>query len=276
MPQPHELTVIIPVKDDPLLFACIASIDVVCNVLIVLNSAPKTYKTSVQETYRNESHIEVLISPVCGLGANYNFAIQHCKTEYILLMDSDCRFSKNTIMDLLEGLSDAPLSKGVVEFDSHNYLSSIVARHRYFNTSSFINAYSPPLAFSKSVLKHHLEYFFHEGLHWAEDLDFDYRIQKASLRIAHRPKATIIHKSLTPSQDLKAAYNYGKGYAQGVLLGLYPEVKAFTSDVQNKYHSYYQRVKAQESWSVGVYGLWWLKAYREGYRDHMVECGHAP
>jgi glycosyltransferase involved in cell wall biosynthesis len=214
-----DLTILIPVRRDRRLALCLASIDVECRVLVVLNGATTEFEHWVR-TLRPD--LEVVVSARAGIGHAYNLGLAACRTEYALLMDSDCTFRRGTIGRIRAGLDSAALSKGRVSFSHRSHLSRVIAAYRTYTTSSFVNAFSPPLGLSRAAIELLLGNFFDDELIWAEDLDFDHRVRARGIRIAYDPDAVVVHPALTPAEDLRAAYHYGVGYAVGARKGVFP------------------------------------------------------
>ncbi len=246
------------------------SIDVPCKVLLVANGSTPEFiswlERSVRNRKRKEEDCVIVETPKTGLGHAYNLGIDRCRTEYVLLMDSDCTFSPGCINTLLNALSEAALSKGFVRFLYSDPLSKTVAKLRHHTTSSFVNAYSPPLAFSKTVVRHYLNFFFHEELAWSEDFDFNLRVQKANLKIAYRPEAVVFHPPISLFEDLRSASNYGFGYGIGVCSGIYPTpMKKSVKGQISRNWDIFKEVRIKNGFFPACYSLFWSHFYRRGY-----------
>lgn len=262
-----DLTVLIPVRDDRFLCACIASIDFPCHVLVVLNGATAEFDAWVRLTC---PAVSILRLSRPGLGAAYNAGLAACATEFVLLMDSDCRFLPGTIAKLRGLLENAPLAKGRVLFDAVGSASRAVAAYRAWHTGDRANAFSPPLAFSRTVLRLTLGHYFDDALVWSEDLDFDRRVQAAKLRIEHDPTAVVLHPPLGLMQDLLAAYHYGAGYAVGERKGLFPGAATLSAAARVRRDLRHALLVArQKGFAAGLYSLTWWAAFRRG-RKHAL------
>ena len=264
-----DLTILIPVRDDRRLPSCIASIDFPCCVLVVLNGATAEFDAWVRAACPDVSILR-LAKP--GLGAAYNAGLAACSTEFVLLMDSDCRFLPGTIARLRGLLANAPLAKGRVLFEAVGPVSRAIAAYRAWHTGDRANAFSPPLAFSRTVLRLTLGHYFDEALAWSEDLDFDRRVQAARLRIEHDPDAAVLHPPLSLMVDLRAAYHYGVGYAVGESKGLFPSAPALSISarvVRDLRHAVL--VARQKGFPAGVYSLMWWAAFRRGRRHTLQD-----
>lgn len=214
-----EMSIIIPVKDDARIINCIKSIDVEVEIVVVFNGATEEFKHIV-----DGFNVTVVELKEAGLSNAYNAGISKAKYRNILLMDSDCVFSKGCIAKLYSGLEKAKLSKGRVEFLKENSISNIVAKTREYTTSDFCNAFSPPLAFTKDIVAD-IGYFFHPNLKWEEDWEFNLRVMKSGLKIYWDITAIVFHPSLSIRNDLRSAFNYGIGHAQGIRMGVFKQEK---------------------------------------------------
>jgi GT2 family glycosyltransferase len=201
------------------------------------------------------------------LGHAYNLGLEACPTEYALLMDSDCIFVPGTIEKLRRGLDAAVLSKGAVQFShGRGVVSRAIAAYRTFHTSDHLSAFSPPLALSRSAVKLLLGGYFDEALAWAEDLDFDRRVKARGIRIAHLPEASVVHPPLTLSQDLRAAFRYGTGYAVGERKGIFPSPRNRTWRERldaDLWH--FKVVLSAKGTAAALYAMIWAQAYRLGF-----------
>lgn len=261
-PVIDDLTVLIPVRDDRRLLGAIGSMEVECAVMVVLNGATPAFEAWVRE--RVPPRTRVLSLPEPGLGRAYNEGLRACDTEYALLMDSDCRFAPGTIERLRRGLAHAPLSKGRVAFEAADCWSRVVAQYREFHTSDFVNAYSPPLALSRTLVEVLLGGFFREELAWSEDFEFDRRVRQRGLRIHHDPEAVIFHPPLGLRADLRAAYNYGRGYAMGERLGVLPRAQRGPVERLRRRWRHFDDVWRAKSLPAGLYALVWNEVLRAG------------
>lgn len=222
-----DLTIIIPCATDIKINDCIQSIYETCiddvEILVSLNGASK----DVKEILKNFQHVKICEVKEANLSKAYNNGIKHASRNNILLMDSDCIFVKNTIKLLYDGLKYAKLSKGLVVFRSNNLTSKIIAKVREYTTTDFISAYSPPLAFSKDIKSLIGGYYFDERIPWSEDSEFNYRVQKAGIKIHYNPKAVIYHAPISISQDIRSGFKYGRGKRISEELGLLPRTNYF-------------------------------------------------
>ncbi|WP_191567435.1 glycosyltransferase family 2 protein [Metabacillus idriensis] len=256
-----NLSVVVPAYNDPRLEQCLKSIDEDVEVIVVLNGATEKVK---KIAYSSKAVIAELKEP--NLAKAYNYGIQIATHKNILIMDSDCIFRKGTILKLYNLLDEASLAKGRVMFSFSSRIGKIIARARHIHTSKK-NAYSPPLAFDKTILEKVGGYYFDEALAWTEDYDFDVRVKKAKLTLKYDDTARIIHPELSLMQDLKSSFNYGVGHSRGVVFkkeGYYAP--------QNKLKSLYSSfkyVRGKYGILTGIYLLLWQLSFYNGYRKEI-------
>lgn len=218
-----DLTIIIPCATDIKIKYCIQSIYETCiddvEILVSLNGASQ----AVRQILKNFRKVRVCEIKEAHLSKAYNNGIKHASRNNILLMDSDCVFGKGAIKLLYNGLRYEKLAKGLVIFRSSNLMSQVISKVREYTTTDFISAYSPPLAFSKDIKSLIGGYYFDERVPWSEDSEFNYRIQKAGIKIHYNPEAIIYHAPISIKQDIKSGFKYGRGKRISEELNLLPK-----------------------------------------------------
>ena len=137
----RQTTIIIPVKDDPKVEACLDSINEDVEVVLSLNGATDL----VREIGRQHPLQPIMTEiPEANIAAAYNAGIESASGRYLLFMDSDCTFRPDTIRKLVQPLTNRRVVKGRVEFTpGTGLLSRIIASSRTFEISDHVSAYSP-------------------------------------------------------------------------------------------------------------------------------------
>jgi glycosyltransferase involved in cell wall biosynthesis len=229
-----DLTIIIPCSTDIRIKYCIQSIYRTCvdnvEILVSLNKASER----IRRILKSFQEVKICEIKPANLSKAYNNGIRHASRNNILLMDSDCVFAKNTIELLYNGLKHEKLSKGLVIFRNNNLVSKTISKVREYTTTDFISAYSPPLAFSKDIKDLIGGYYFHNQVPWSEDSEFNYRVQKARLKIHYNQKAIIYHAPITIKQDIKSGLRYGRGKRISEELNLLPKTDYLQLSVHTK------------------------------------------
>lgn len=258
-----DLSIVIPVSSDLRIVDCIRSVDEDVEIVVSLNKPTNALKQALQGYTVTLTEIDE-----ANLSKAYNEGIAKAKYENILLMDSDCVFEKGAIRKIFNGLEGHALSKGVVVFQGGNWMNNIVAKVRAFSTSDDLSAFSPPLAFKKSIVNE-IGYYFDPDLIWEEDLDFDQRVKKAKLKINWIKDGLIYHPKLSFKQDLRSAYNYGRGHGIGLYKGIYKENK-LPKEIKKKMNKViYAHLRETKGLGTDLYFMVWKKFYRKGIKDQL-------
>lgn len=213
--SPINLSVIIPVRDDPLISRCIDSIDAPVESVIVLNTPSEQVRAISEELSLKKGTIVTEIARN-NLAEAYNAGIAASSRDNILLMNSDCTFDPGTISKLYIGLEKEFIAKGKPRPTITNLESLVVAKSRDYHCGDLKNAYSPPLAFRKSISELIGGYYYNPSVPWTEDHEFNQRVQDAGLNIYYDPSATIQHAPLDIKTDLRSAFRYGAGQYEGI------------------------------------------------------------
>jgi len=211
-----KLSIVIPCRDDAQVVACARSIDAPAEIVIALNGSTPTFVDALRRTLGDRVRLELLPRPNRSLAAERGIAT--ASHDSVLLMDSDCVFTPGSIAAidsaLAAGDGDAEVFKGDIAFDcGATRLSALVARSRQRRMAGRLNAYKPPLAFSRRLRARLGGHFFDARLPWKEDADLDYRVRRAGIRIVPVPECLIRHAALSPLADLRSSFLYGVGAA---------------------------------------------------------------
>lgn len=212
----YSTSIVIPCCDDILIKNCLESIDANVEIVVSLNKP----SDAVKKIMDNFPGVKIIETDKKGIALAYNNGIEAASNEWVLLMDSDCVFLKNTIVKMWAMTMQFQVIKGKIVFQSTGLVSSVIARVREFTTSDMINAYSPPLLFNKKIIEE-IGYYFHPDLVWSEDADFNNRVKTKNIQIGYVPEAIIFHKPIFLVQDIKSAFNYGVGRQIGKELKIY-------------------------------------------------------
>lgn len=224
----RRTSVVIPVRDDIRIFACVDSIDEdAVEVVVVSNGSPPEFTRMLKRFLADR--VTLVVVREAGIGRAYNSGIEAASGRYILLMDSDCTFAEGAVRQLAHGIGTASLVKGRLTFATAGLTTRMAAGVRTATEDSLrsgrASAYSPPLLYDRQIVTQMGGYHFADDLAWREDRDFELRRRAAGLPVAFAPLATITHAPLPVLSDLRSAFNYGRGEALGRTLGLFPAEK---------------------------------------------------
>lgn len=265
-----KISIIIPVKDDLRIANCIKSIDEQVEVVVSLNEPSQKIRDLVDKIKTNKRFhkLNIIVCEIkkASIAGAYNNGIKFSTNEIVLLTNSDCLFKKGTIRKMYNNLGSNLLSKGKLEFIRDSWITGVVARAREYHSTDKVNAYAPPLLFSKRIKRHINGYYFHPSLCWLEDSEFDNRVQKAGLKISYDITAVVYHEALTPARDLKSAFWYGVGKRIGVELGIH-EVPTGVLGSIKKYIIFGSIKKGIFS---GIYLFTWKMTLLIGYYWQML------
>jgi glycosyltransferase involved in cell wall biosynthesis len=255
-------SVIIPVKDDPRIVDCVASIDEEgIEIVVSLNGSDDETRRLVAEGLPRP----VVVTEIAegNLGAAYNAAVAAAGRRYLLFMDSDCVFRPGTIRALALAVQDHPVVKGRVQFSSgHGPLSRCIEQSRSFQIADHVNAYSPPLIYDRTIEDRIGGYHYSSLIHWEEDREFDFRLQLAGIPVSYLPDAVVLHAAQDGVSDLRSGFRYGLGEGIGQELGLFlsPRLGWRLADDARSVG----QIARRRGLAPAVYRIAWLTSYHLG------------
>jgi len=264
-----NISILIPVSNDLGLKRCINSIDESVEVVISLNKPSKALRKQVDSIInlkkkgKKYKKIKFVVCEIKeqSIAKAYNNGIKHASYDKVLLMDSDCIFKKGCINRLDKNIKQKFLSKGKVIFTYESFITKVVAKAREFHTSDVVNAYSPPLLFSKKIISYIGGYYFHPSLYWLEDSEFDKRVRNTNLEIGYDQKANVFHPPISPFSDLRNSFCYGISKKIGVYLGIHDKPRGVIKSVKK----YLIDASKEKGFFIGVYLLIWKLSFLLGY-----------
>jgi GT2 family glycosyltransferase len=210
-----QMTVVIPTVNDRRVFRVVHQVlEVEAECLVVCNGSSPAFEGELRKL-----PIRIESLPDANLSWALEVGVRAATYDKIVLMDSDCRFSEETLVRFFQLLDEHPLVRGMCVFEQKNFMSRIIANVRTATTTVVQGAYKPPLGLVRSNLLKHLDYFFHPDILWCEDAEFDARRIAAGIPVHFAPEAIIYHDCLQMLSDLRSAARYGRGYARAELLG---------------------------------------------------------
>lgn len=214
-----KLTIVIPCKDDLKISNCLSSIDSQVEIVVVFNGSTKEYINFVKKVGEaNRLNMRTIELDKSNLALALEKGTWTAHNDWVLYMDSDCKFEKKAIESFYEAMVNGDPSKEVYKgkvifVKSTSWISKIIARSRQHHTAEELTAYKPPLSVSKKIADKIGGHFFNEKLIWREDADLDNRLREAKVKIKFIPKGIIYHGALTLKTDLRSTFRYGVGGA---------------------------------------------------------------
>jgi len=203
-----NLTIAIPLSRDKRVFQCLDSIDMKCEVIVVLNGS---YDKSIERRL-NERDIKILKMRKFSFSKFYNLIIKKSKFDKIFFMDSDCIFVKGALSKLNKKMKNFLIIKGKINFLYNSLQTYITAKAREFTTSDPPNLYIPGLIFNKKLF--HKIGFFNENINYCADAEMAKRIFKSGIKWKNEHISLINHDPVLFKEDLRSAFRYGIGIAE--------------------------------------------------------------
>lgn len=205
-----ELSLIICVADDIRIKDVLQSIDVFCEVVIVLNGATEEVKKIVYDHKKNTNFKLVVIEiPERNLSKSRNIGIEKATYDKVVFYDSDCIITEGSLEKFNTALNKYLLVDGNVYFKKDTFQSKIIAPTREMGIPGY--ALCPAMGINKKIKSQIGNYFFDTDIKWIEDSEMNIRAKKANIVVYSIDQITCIHDNLTFKQDLKSAYRYGYG-----------------------------------------------------------------
>lgn len=210
MKRKMDLSLIACVADDLRIIKLLETIDIDCEVIIVLNGATEKLKKMVIE-YKELStlRIKLLELPERNLSKARNYGIENAMYDKVVFYDSDCLIVKDALVKFYYMLDDYLLVDGRVFFKQDTYASKIISYTREIGLPGY--ALCPAMGVNKKIKPMIFNYFFDDDIQWIEDAELNIRAKKSNIEVGKINSVTCIHDNLSFKQDLKSAYRYGYG-----------------------------------------------------------------
>lgn len=204
------ISLIICVADDIRIKNTLESIDIFCEVIIVLNGATAQVRKITQEYKQTDKYKLVVVEiPERNLSKSRNIGMKTATYDKVVLYDSDCIVVKGAIEKFYKLLDQYLLVDGKVKFKADTFQSKVISPTRELGIPGY--ALCPAIGIHKNIKEKVGNYFFDDDIQWIEDSELNIRASKAKIKVGIISEITCIHDNLTFKQDLKSAYRYGYG-----------------------------------------------------------------
>ena len=215
-----EISLVICVADDIRIMNMLESIDVFCEVVVVLNGATIQVKKIIQK-YKNTEKYKLVVVEISerNLSKSRNMGMKKATYDKVILYDSDCIVVKGAIEKFYNLLDQYMLVDGKVLFKADTFQSKIISPTRELGIPGY--ALCPAIGIHKKIKEKVGNYFFDDDIQWIEDSELNIRAKKAKIEVGIINEVTCIHDNLTFKQDLKSAYRYGYGVKNAALKNLH-------------------------------------------------------
>lgn len=268
------LSIVIPCKNDRLLFESVGSIkstDV--EIIIVFNGTDEKFVREVQKYFDSDKRVRIIILENPNLAWALETGTRVAKSDWILFNDSDCIFGNGSVEAFIKSAKSHDLSSCVLKGDvifakSDSIIGNIIADSRTHHTAEVLTAYKPPLLVSKKILPRIGGYFFDSRLIWREDSDLDNRVRNAGIAIKPVEGGVIYHKCLDLKSDLRSTYRYGMGLALAQIMKIklteVPRSTFSTFKSKGLLPALYMSIR-NRIYQIGIFSMYlkiWLGRYK--------------
>lgn len=210
MKKQIDLSLVICVADDLRIIKLLKTVDIDCEVIIVLNGATKQLKQKVIEFGKSSTlRMKLLEIPERNLSKARNYGIENAMYDKVVFYDSDCLIIKDSLIKFYYMLDNYLLVDGKVFFKQDTYASKVISFTREMGIPGY--ALCPAIGVNKKIKPMVCNYFFDNDIQWIEDSELNIRAKKANIKVGEIKSVTCIHDNLSFKQDLKSAYRYGYG-----------------------------------------------------------------
>lgn len=255
-----ELSLVICVADDIRIQYTLQSIDVFCEVVIVLNGATQAVKKIVEDFKNTEKFNMVVVEiPERNLSKARNIGIETAQHDKVVFYDSDCIIIKGALEKFYKKLDFYLLVDGHVYFKRETFQSRIISVSREMGIPGY--ALCPAIGISKKIKPIVGNYFFDNDIQWIEDSELNIRAKKKKIKVGIIQETTCIHDNLSFKQDLKSAYRYGYGVKIAAQKGLHKKSPTANWNLIP--------IIKQKSLTSAIYYLIWNVIYCIGYYLHV-------
>lgn len=216
-----QLSIIIPVSDDPGIVDCVQSLipsdNLRFEVIVVLNGAKKAYTKNVKEKLESYNYVRIIEMTEPSIPAARNLGVRTALAAKILMFDSDCRpESQGYLSSVAKSLDHSQIVLGAVRFESltESRISKGYAALRQldYDLHQLRRIYTPNLAYNATVFDTVGPYL--ERLVTGEDAEWGSRVLAAGYQV-RRIDATVIHlQSASLGRAVRTWLLYGR--AKGV------------------------------------------------------------
>lgn len=205
-----DLSLVVCVADDLRIRNMLETIDINCEVIVVLNGATEKVRNIVQDFKKKSSlNVNVIELPERNLSKARNYGMERAKYEKVVFYDSDCLIVKGALLEFYHMLEQYLLVDGKVFFKQDTHSSKVISYTREMGIPGY--ALCPAIGINKKLKPMVCNYFFDNDIQWIEDSELNIRARKADIKVGEIKSTTCIHDNLTFKQDLKSAYRYGYG-----------------------------------------------------------------
>lgn len=209
-----DVTIVIPVRDDPLLARAVASTPVDVEVIVAMTAPPPAAVDQARSLAKGRKlRIEITATP--GMSAGVNLGTRLASNGKIVILDSDCALQPGSLEAYSAALEDHAFVRGVTLVERKGYWSRLAALgterlNRVFRDSPRL--FGPSIAFRKEDFLA-LGGYDEAMVYGSCDHEFALRLERKGLEVGFCEGAILVHQPITFRIDTRSHLGYGRGMA---------------------------------------------------------------
>jgi glycosyltransferase involved in cell wall biosynthesis len=213
--QAYDTSIVIPVRNDPLLPRAIESTPAEAEVIVAMTAPPPGAADAVRRAMPGRN-LRIVISEVPGMSAGVNLGARSAGNEKVVILDSDCRLLPGALEAYSKALDVCAFVRGVTMVERSGFWSRIAALgteslNKVFEREARL--FGPSIAFRKTDFLA-LGGYDESMLHGSCDQEFALRVERRGIAVRYEPGAVVLHRPLTFRIDARSHLGYGRGQRQ--------------------------------------------------------------
>lgn len=207
----RQASVVIPVRDDPLVVQALASVPPDVEVVVGLSAPPQPFLDRLRRRWHRRARFAVV--PRTGMAAALNAGVRAATQPLVVVLDSDCRLLPGAVARFADALESHHFVRGRTEVAENGWWSRRAALGtRQLNETMR----RTPRLFGPSIAFDRRRFLAHGGYDEAMssgscDHEFALRLEAAGEEVGIVDEATAIHKPLDFWTDTRSHVGYGRG-----------------------------------------------------------------
>lgn len=209
-----DISIVTAVRDDPELIHALRSVPPGVEHIVALTRAPEAVRSLVHQ-FRQDHRPGLIVreTDIRGMSAGVNLGVETASHEKIVLLDSDCTLTLDTLRAYSEALDHSDFVRGVTHTLTNGFWSTFsglgqeelnrVYRH---GPARLIG---PSVAFRKTPFQALGGY--DPIIIGSCDHEFALRVEDAGHVTAFAPDAVVWHTAITFKIDVRSHLGYGRG-----------------------------------------------------------------
>ncbi|MGL4865766.1 MAG: glycosyltransferase [Cetobacterium sp.] len=186
--------------------------------VILVDQNKEINLVNLVQKYRAFFQIIHIKSNEKGLSRNRNIGLKKANGSIIAFPDDDCKYFKNTLVEVLKTFqaipeSDAVIGK-IIDENGKDCIRKWGRKLERLNSNNFYSKMSSITLFKKNKDKIKFDEDLGAGSKYgsSEDADLLYKMIKNGDNIFYNPEIILFHPKATNNFDEKKAYSYGVGH----------------------------------------------------------------